>query len=309
MRIAIYGTGGAGGYFGARLAHAGEDVVFLARGAHLDAIRERGLKVIAPDGEIVIHPAAAYDDPAQVGPVDVIVYGVKTFQLPDAARASAPMIGPDTFVVPLQNGVDAPDELAAVLGRDRVLGGTCGTISRVVEPGVIDSVGAVNFVKFGEVDERPSERTGRLLQAFERAGVRAEVPQSIHVAMWEKFLFVTSMGGVGAVTRASIGVTRALPETRAMLETSMREIFAVGRARGIAIPDGTVERSMAFVDTLAPGGTTSLQRDIADGKPSELDAWNGAVVRLGRESGVATPLNEFLYATLLPQERHARGQN
>ena len=244
MRIVIYGTGGAGGYFGARLAHAGEDVVFLARGEHLNAIRERGLRLVTPGDEITIHPAEAYDDPARAGPVDVVIFALKTWQLPDAARAAAPMIGRETLVVPLQNGVDAPSELSAVLGAERVLGGTCGTISRVTEPGVITSVGAVNFVKFGELDERPSERTERLRQAFDRAGVKAEIPASIHVAMWEKFLFVVSMGGVGAVTRAPIGVVRSVPETRGMLEASMREIFAVARARGIAIPDDTVARSM-----------------------------------------------------------------
>jgi len=308
MRIAIYGTGGAGGYFGARLAQAGEDVVFLARGEHLRAIRERGLRLVTPVDDVTIHPAQAFDDPSQVGPVDAILFGVKTWQLADAARAAIAMLGPDTFVVPLQNGVDAPSVLAAELGAERVLGGTCGTISRVTEPGVITSVGTVNFVKFGELDDRPSDRTAALQAVLERAGVQAKIPSSIHEAMWEKFVFVVSMGGVGAVSRAPVGVTRAMPETRAMLEASMREICDVGRAHGIALPANVVERSMALVDGLAFDGTTSMQRDIESGRRSELEAWCGAVVRLGRECGVATPVNSFCYASLLPQERRARGE-
>jgi 2-dehydropantoate 2-reductase len=308
MRIAIYGTGGAGGYFGARLAQAGEEVVFLARGEHLRAIRERGLRVETPEGEFVVHPARAEEDPARVGVVDVVIFGVKTWQLPEVARAAAPMVGPGTLVVPLQNGVDAPVELAAALGEEHVLGGTCGTISRVVEPGFVRSLGAINFVKFGELDGRPSERTDRLRRAFEAAGVTAEVPASIHAAMWEKFLFVVPYGGVGAVTRAPAGVVRALPETRRMLEAAMQEIFEVAEARGIGLARDIVGRSMELVDALAPGGTTSLQRDVTSGRRTELEAWNGAVVRLGREAGVATPLNAFLYHSLLPLELRARGE-
>jgi 2-dehydropantoate 2-reductase len=307
MRIAIYGTGGAGGYFGARLAQAGEDVVFLARGPHLRAIRERGLRVETPREEFVVRPAGAEEDPARVGAVDVILFGMKTWQLPEAARAAAPMIGPDTFVVPLQNGVEAHVELAAALGEERVLGGTCGTISRVVEPGFIRSLGAINFVKFGEVDGRASERAERLRVALEGAGVTAEVPANIHAALWEKFLFVVPYGGVGAVTRAPVGVIRSVPETRGMIEAAMQEIFEVAEARRIGLAGDMVERAMALLDALAPNGTTSLQRDITGGKPSELEAWNGAVVRLGGEKGIATPVNAFLYHSLLPLERHARG--
>ena len=307
MRIAIYGTGGAGGYFGAQLARGGEDVAFVARGEHLRAIRSDGLHVETPSGEIVVHPAEASDDPAEIGPVDAVLLGVKAWQVTDAAYKMQPMIGPETIVVPLQNGVEAAEHLAAVLGTKPVLGGTCGTISYVVGPGRIRSIGGTNFVRFGELDNRPSERTERLRRALEGAGVNAEIPPDIRVALWEKFLFVVSFGGLGAVTRAPLGVLRAMPETRPMLETCMREIFTVGRARAVALADGTVERAAAFLDSLAETATTSLHRDIADGKPSELEAWNGAVVRLGREAGVATPLHEFVYHSLLPLERRARG--
>jgi 2-dehydropantoate 2-reductase len=166
----------------------------------------------------------------------------------------------------------------------------------------------MHFIKCGELDKRPSGRAEQLRKAFERAGVKVEVPSDIHVSLWEKFLFVVSFGGVGAATRAPIGVIRTLPETRRLLEQCLREIFAVARGRQVALPDGSVEKSLALLDSLPPSGTTSLQRDIIDGKPSELEAWNGAVVRLGREVGVDTPLHEFIYHSLLPLELRARGK-
>jgi 2-dehydropantoate 2-reductase len=306
MRIAVFGTGGAGGYFGAHLARAGEEVIFIARGEHLKAIREQGLRVETTAGEIVVRSEAT-DDPAQVGAVDVVVVGVKTWQVASAARAMRPMIAPHTFVVPLQNGVEAAAELAAVLGAQHVLGGLCGTISRVISPGHILSIGETNFIKFGELDNRPSERTRHLRETFERAGVKAEVPPDIQAAVWEKFIFVAPYGGIGAVTRAPAGVIRSLPETRRMLERGMREIFEVSRARQVSLAEGIVEKSMGLVDSLAPSATTSLQRDISAGKPSELEAWNGAVVRLGQEAGVPTPLHEFIYHSLLSSELKARG--
>jgi 2-dehydropantoate 2-reductase len=307
LRIAVFGTGGAGGRFGAELSRAGEDVAFIARGSHLAAIRERGLVVETDEGELSVRPAVATDDPGDVGPVDVVLLGVKTWQVEDAARAMGPLLGPDTFVVPLQNGVEAAGQLSGVIGREHVVGGLCATFSWIVAPGRIRSLGRVNSLRFGELDRRPSARTERLCEAFERAGVRATIPPDIEVSLWEKLLIVVSFGGVGAVTRVPVGVTRSMPETRRLIERGMEEVSAVGRARGVALPGAAVEKGMAFVDSLDPSGTTSLQRDIADGRPSELEAWNGAVVRLGREAGVPTPTHEFLYASLLPLERRARG--
>jgi 2-dehydropantoate 2-reductase len=307
MRIAIFGTGGAGGYFGAHLAQAGEDVVFIARGEHLHAIREQGLRVETTSGEIIVRSEAT-DDPRQVGAVDVVLVGTKTWQVMEAARSMHPMIAPQTFVVPLQNGVESAAQLAAVLGAKHVLNGLCGTISRVTEPGHILSLGETNFIKFGEFDNHKSERTRRLQEAFESAGVKAEVPSDIEAAVWEKFIFVAPYGGIGAVSRMAAGVIRSLPETRRMLESGMQEILEVARARKVSLPEGIVEKSMGLMDSLDESATTSLQRDISNGKPSELEAWNGAVVRLGRESGLATPLHEFIYHSLLPSELRARGE-
>ncbi|MFQ5990703.1 MAG: 2-dehydropantoate 2-reductase [Candidatus Methylomirabilales bacterium] len=308
MRIAVFGAGGAGGYFGGRLAQGGEEVIFVARGEHLQALRTRGLRVQSGKGDFVLPSTRATDDPRQVGEADVVLLGVKAWQVAEAAQAIRPLIGPGTFVVPLQNGVEAPAQLATVLGAQHVFGGLARIISFKVGPGHILHAGMEPTVVFGEMNNRRSERAERLRQAFERAGVTTEIPPDIQAALWDKFLFVVSWGGVGAVARAPIGVLRSLPETRRMLAQAMHEIFTVARAREIALPEDSVSKTIAFVDTLPPSGTTSLQRDIAEGKPSELDSWNGAVVRLGQEVGLGTPLHSFIYHSLLPLESRAREQ-
>lgn len=306
MRFVVFGTGGAGGYFGGRLANAGEDVTFIARGEHLRALGDHGLRIATPTGEIAIRPAQATDDVADVGPVDAILVGVKAWQVTEAALTLRPMVGPQTCVVPLQN--DAPSQLAAVLGTEHVLGGLCGTFSMVSAPGHIRNIGGASYVKFGEIDNRPSERTEELRRAFEYAGVSFEVPPDIQKAMWDKFLLVVSFGGVGAVTRAPIGVIRTVPETRRMLEHCMEEVLTVARKCHVALADTVVTDTLAFVESLPATATTSLQRDIAESKPSELEAWNGAVVRLGREHDVPTPTHEFIYGSVLPLELRARGK-
>jgi 2-dehydropantoate 2-reductase len=307
MRAVVYGTGGAGGYFGAQLALSGEQVVFVARGEHLKALRANGLRLETPKGDTVIHPVEATDDPTTVAGADVVLIGVKAWQVPDAAQTLRPLVAGDTFVVPLQNGVEAASQLSTVLGAEHVLGGMCGTLSMVAGPGHIRNAGGSNFIKFGELDNRRSERVERLHGAFARAAVPVEVPPNIIKALWDKFLMVTSFGGVGAIARAPIGVTRSVPETRRLLEQCLEEVVAVARAREIAISATAVPDTMKFYDGLPPGGTASLQRDIVEGKPSELEYWNGAVVRLGHESQVPTPTHAHIYHCLLPQELHARG--
>jgi 2-dehydropantoate 2-reductase len=309
MRIAIFGTGGVGGYFGGRLAQAGEDVVFIARGDHLQAMSKHGLRVDSINGDFVLKSVQATDDPAEVGMVDMVLLGVKAWQVPEVAEAIRPMVGSETVVLPLQNGVEAPSQLAAVLGDEHVLGGLCGLITFIVEPGHIHHVGADPFIRFGELNNRPSERVERLNRAFDRAsGLNAEILPDIQVALWEKFLFVTPWSGVGAVTRSPLGIIRDQPGTRQMLEQTMGEIYNVGRAHNIALPKDIIGKTMDFVDSLPPEGTASMQRDIINGRPSELEAQNGAVVRLGQQVGVETPINAFIYNSLLPMEMRARDQ-
>jgi len=309
MRIAIFGTGAVGSYFGGRLAQAGEDVVFIARGENLQALRAHGLRVDSIKGDFVLQPIYATDDPTQAGVVDVILVSVKAWQVLEAAQAMRPMIGPQTFVVPLQNGVEAPTQLAAVLGQEQVLGGLCGLITFIVGPGHICHAGTDPFIRFGELDNRPSDRVEWLRKAFERtSGITVNIPSDIHVAMWQKFVLITAWSGMGAITRAPIGVFRSQPGTRQMLEKTMCEIYDVAQARDIDLPEDVVVKTMKFLDALPSEGTASMQRDIMDGKPSELKSQNGAVVRLGQEVGVETPINNFIYNSLLPKEMRAQGQ-
>jgi 2-dehydropantoate 2-reductase len=309
MYIAVFGAGAVGGYFGGRLAQAGEDVVFIARGDHLKAMQARGLRIDSIEGDFVVDPIQATDDPTEVGVADAILVSVKAWQVPEAAEAMRSMIGPQTFVVPLENGVEAPSQLAEILGKSQVLGGLCRIISALVEPGRIRHAGIAPTVTFGELDGHPSERAERLWQAFEKAkGVTPSIAPDVRVAMWEKFLFIAALSGVGAVTRAPVGVLRSLPETRHMLEEAMEEILAVAHALGIALSEEIVDETMAFIDGLPENGTASMQRDVMAGRPSELDSQNGAVVRLGREAGIATPTHRFIFWSLLPQELRARGQ-
>ncbi|RME98960.1 MAG: 2-dehydropantoate 2-reductase [Chloroflexi bacterium] len=309
MRIAVFGAGGVGGYFGGRLAQAGQDVTFIARGAHLQAMLDGGLRVNSLKGDFVVQPVQATANPAEVGPVDAVIIAVKAWQIEQITDALRPLVGPDTFIVPLQNGVETPRQLASVFGAARVVGGFCRIVSFIVGPGHIRQAGGDPTVVFGELDNQPSERTQRLLGAFQQAqGVIAEIPNDIQAAMWSKFLLISAWSGMGAITRAPVGVWRSLPETRQMWQQAMREVLAVARAHNIALPDNLVDKSTNYVDSLPPHATASMQRDVLAGRPSELDTLCGGVVRLGREAGVATPTQAHIYHSLLPQEMKARGR-
>ncbi len=306
MRIAVFGTGGVGGYFGGRLAQAGEQVIFIARGEHLHAMQTSGLRVDSIQGDFHLHPLHAVADPRQVGQVDFILIAVKAWQVPEAALAARPMVGEETAVIPLCNGVDAPVQLAAALGAEHVLGGMCQISALLAGPGHVRHTGIDPLVVFGELDNSPSERTQRLQQAFQHANTRATIPPDIQAAMWRKFIFIASVSGLGGVTRVPIAALRDIPETRHMLEAAIAEIVQIARARKIALPEDIASATLAFIDGIAPGVTASMQRDIMDGKPSELGSQNGAVVRMGLEMGIPTPLHTFIYHSLLPQELIAR---
>lgn len=309
MRIAIFGTGGVGGYFGGRLAQAGQDVTFIARGKHLAAIKENGLRVESILGNFVVKPAKATHDPRQIGLVDVILVAVKAWDVPSAADAIRPMVGEATLVIPLENGVDAPEQLASILGRRHVLGGLCRISAFIGEPGVIKHVGVPPYIAIGELDNTISQRVKELAGVFAQLdGVSVDVPSDIHKAMWEKFVFIAGVSGVGAVTRQPIGVVRSLPETRALLLHAMEEVVTVGQARGVNLDENTAERIMTAVVDRAPEGTIpSMQKDIMEGNRSELEEQTGAVVRMGWELGILTPVNNFIYASLLPMAQTALG--
>jgi len=308
MRIAIFGSGGVGGYFGGRLAQAGVDTVFIARGAHLAALRERGLKVSSIAGDFALPWVSATDDPAIAGAVDAVLLAVKAWQIPEAALAMRPMIGPATFVVPLENGVEAPDQLAEALGPRHVMGGLCRILAYLTGPGEIRHAAIDPYLGFGELDGSLSPRAEDLRMALSRAaGMTAELLTDIRAAMWSKFLFIAPVSGLGAVTRVPIGVFRAMPATRRLLVEAFSEITLLAAALGVSLPADAIQRTLAFTDGIPADGTSSMQRDLMEGRPSELDAQVGAVVRLAERAGVEVPVHRFLLAALLPQERRARG--
>jgi len=306
MRIAVYGSGAVGGYFGARLAQTGQEVIFIARGEHLQAMQTSGLRIDSLNGDLHLEQVRASDDPRRVGEVDFILVGVKAWQVPEAALAMRPLVGQDTLVIPLQNGVDAPAQLAAALGSQHATGGLCQISVYRAAPGYLRHVGIEPRIVFGDLNNRPSQRLEDLRQAFEQAAVTASVPDDIHAALWRKFLFIAAVSGVGAVTRLPVGAIRSIPETRQMLEQALRETYAVARRRKIALDEGIVAATLSAIDGIAPDVIPSMQRDIQEGHPSELGSQNGAVVRMGLESGIPTPTHAFIYASLLPQELIAR---
>ncbi len=308
MRIAIFGTGGVGGYFGGRLAQAGEDVSFIARGKHLDALKTRGLKIDSIVGDFTVKPVQASDDPRDIGVVDYILCCVKAWQVPAAAKAMKPMIGEHTLVIPLQNGVEAPAQLSDELGEDRVLGGLCALIAFRAGDGHIKHIGANPLLRFGRMDKQADPRVNRLSEIFNRCdGVKSSIPEDINIAMWQKFMLITAWSGLGAVTRAPIGAILKVDETRQMLVDALDEIYRTGKSHGVDLPVNSVEKTIQTLQSFPQNSTTSMQRDIAEGQPSELDVQTDAVVRLAIEAGVDTPINRYILHSLRPLELRARG--
>jgi len=302
MRIVVFGTGGVGGYFGGRLARAGEEVTFIARGEHLRAIKANGLRVDSPNGDFVIDPARATDNVNETGETDLVILGVKAWQVPDAARAIKHVVGPTTTVLPLQNGVDAVPQLVAELGSANVVGGLCRIVSYVVEPGHIRHAGFAPTIIIGELDNQRTERITKIEEVFKHAGLDTTIAADIQVALWTKFLFIASFSGVGAMANAPAGVLRSDPKWRNHIIKAMEEIYALAHVRGIKLPPDSIQKVMSSVDGLPEDATSSMQRDIAAGKPSELEAQNGAVVRMAHEAGIEVPTHELIYQTLRPSK-------
>lgn len=306
MRIAIVGAGGVGGLLGGLLARAGKQVLFVARGAHLEAIRQKGLHVDSPRGTFAVQPAGASEDPADFGgPADAVLVCVKAWQVPDIAPSLKPIVGPSTVVAPMQNGVSAADQLARVLGPDRVLGGLCYMLSWVEAPGQIRHTGALLRVLLGERCGGSSDRVERVVQALRDAQVDAEASANVESATWQKFMFIEPWGSVGAAARAPVEALRTTPETRARLRAAMEEIASVARARGVRLPEDAVDATLKRIDAMPPDSKSSMQRDLEAGRPSELHDQTGALVRLARDAGVPAPVHEALYDEILPLENAA----
>lgn len=307
MKIAVIGAGAVGGYFGGRLALSGNDVTFLVRGKTFEALRSGPLRVASIGGDFEVNVRAT-DDPAGVGHVDAVLVGVKAWQVPEAAAAIGKMPGRESVIIPLQNGMEAPGELAAVLGSGRVAGGLCRIVAQRIGPGQVDHFWADPSLAFGELEPLANGAIlQKLCEAFVAAGVRCDLSRDIRRAMWEKFLFITPWGSLGAVTRLPVGLLRTDPELRGRLIQALEEVAAIARAEGSVLDDVSVKKTLAVLDGLPEETTSSMQRDLMEGRPSELEAQTGAVVRFGRKTGVPTPAHDTIYAELLPLERKARG--
>jgi 2-dehydropantoate 2-reductase len=298
MRFLMVGAGGVGGYFGGRLAAAGDDVTFIARGAHLAAMRKGGLRIESPLGDAHIDPVQAAETAAGIDPVDVVFIAVKIGDTDVAIAACSTAVGPDTVVISLQNGLAADDELIAAFGAERVAGGVAYIASQVARPGVIQHIGTNQRIQVGELAGGASPRCAAIATRLCAAGIDGEAAPDITRAMWDKFAFLVALAGVTSLTGEPIGVIRADPAMRTLLHDVMKETVAVGRARGIGFPEDYADQRLAFADTLPEDMRSSMYHDLAAGKPLELDWLNGAVVEMGKAEGIATPANAEIYAQL-----------
>ena len=299
MKILVMGSGGVGGYFGAKLARAGESVTFVARGAHLEAIRTRGLSVKSTsEGEFVV-ASPATDDPARAGVADLVLFCVKSYDTEAAARAVRPAVGPDTAILCLQNGVDNEDKIGEIVGPGHVVGGAAYVLATIESPGVIAHSFGGKIV-FGELDGADTRRARRIFDALQRAVIPSEESPRIRQVLWEKYLFITAQAGMTALTRCPIGVIRSIPETRRMYRLILEELAAVAKAVGIEIGPQTLDGIMSAADNLGPGFTSSLHYDLTHGRRLETEALHGHAVRLGEEHGIPTPTLFSVYAALRP---------
>ena len=305
MKIVLMGSGGVGGYFGARLAANGADVTFIARGEHLAAMRRDGLKVLSANGDLTVKPVKATDDPASVGHADLVMIAVKLWSTDDAARTIAPMMGPNSAVVSWQNGVVAEDILIKHYGKERVIGGVSNIAALIEAPGVIRHNGTMARLIFAELNGKPSKRIDAFAALCKQATIDHVVSDDINRAIWQKFIFLASFSGMTCATRLSIGPIRTDPETRAMLKAALGEVVAIGRAKGVSLPDDQVEQSLTWADNLPPTMVASMLGDLNRGNRLELPWLSGNVVKLGEELGVATPVHKFIFTVL---KLHADGK-
>ena len=299
MKIAIFGSGGVGGYFGARLAAAGEDVTFLARGAHLKAMQETGLRIESPNGNIDLPKVQATDRPQAIGPVDVVLFTVKLYDVDTSAATLPPLIGPNTVVITLQNGVEAMDMVARHAGADHVAGGAAYVVVVIDKPGHLRHTTAQSLV-FGERDGRRSDRLVAFEEACTRAGFKGKASTDVETDLWVKFVRLSTWSGMTAVTRSPMGVVREDPALFKMMMDAIGEAIAVGQARGINFPPDIIDTTLGMIEGFPPSSKSSMLEDLERGRPLELPWLSGAVARLGKEAGVPTPTHQFITTVLTP---------
>ena len=299
MRIAIMGSGGVGGYFGARLVKGGADVTFIARGAHLAAMRADGLTIESAHEPIRLPKVNVTDDPRSIGPVDMVLFGVKLWDTESAARSLLPVMGPQTGIISFQNGVQKDDTLRKIFGADAVMGGAAYIATTIGRPGVIVHTGSMQRIAFGEYDGRRSERAQALLAAAQAGGINAELSNDIRRVIWEKYCFLVGLSGATTSIRLTLGPIRSNPRTRQFLLDLMRETVAVGRVLGVNLPEDYAEQRLAFADGLPVDMTSSMHHDLQRGRPLEVRWLSGGVVEMGTAAGVPTPVNRGVYDVLV----------
>ncbi len=300
MRIAVVGAGGVGGGFGAALAKAGADVTFIARGAHLAAMKSAGLKIVGGRGETHVVPTQATDDPNSIGAVDVVLFCVKLWDVESAGEAIKPLVGPNTAVIPLQNGIDAAERLLPILGAKAVMGGVAQISASITAPGVITQVGTFMRMIFGELDGKITKRGEDFLALCQKAGFDATLSDRIVTELWMKFVLLASNAGITAATRQPIGQLRDDPDIRPVILAAFQEVIDVGRAKGVPLPSDTLAKIVEFIGHAPPAMKASMALDLDRGNRLELPWLSGKVVALGRELGVPTPTHGTMYAMLKP---------
>lgn len=308
MKVAIIGTGGIGGYFGGKIAKAGYDVTFLARGKQLSALRENGLTVKSILGDFHVDSFNATDRIRDIGKCDLVILCTKAWQIKEIADELKSILNDNSVVLPLQNGVLAVDELETVIARKYIVGGLCRIISKIESPGVINHFGIKPIIEFGEFDNTKSDRVVRIKELFDRSEINSNISKDINSDLWKKFISIC-VSGLLAVTKTTYGELRELPETRQMMIDLLNEIYQLSQKIGIQIDSEYVNRSVAAIDNLPYETTSSLTRDVWEGKPSEIEYQNGTVVRLAEKYNVEVPINKFVYFSILPMEIKARKNN
>jgi 2-dehydropantoate 2-reductase len=305
MKIVIIGTGGVGGYFGGKLAKAGYDVTFLARGEHLKAIQKNGLTIKSIQGDFKVDPVKTTDSLNTIGSADLVILGVKAWQVRDISKDLTPVIKRDTIVLPLQNGVLAAEELKENINKENIIGGLCRIISKIDSPGVINHFGIEPTILFGELDNSKTERVNLLKTIFDYAGIKARISDDITSDLWGKFIGIC-VSGLLAVTKTTYGELRELKETRQLMIELLAEIYVLSQTMGIQIGSDFVDKTISVIDSYPHESTSSLTRDVWEGKPSEIEYQNGTVVKLAEKFGVDVPVNRFVYNCIMPMEIKAR---
>lgn len=309
MNIVVYGTGGVGGYFGIRLAQSGQNVTFIARGKHLEAIQKNGLQLKSIKGDFTLKNVNATDDVSTISNPDLILIATKTWQLEEVANKIQPILNDNTVVISLLNGADNTEKLAGILGEKHMLAGLCKIVSKIEEYGVINHMTIEPYIAFGELDNSHSTRVKEIKNIFDKAEIFNQVPDNIQVAIWSKFLFITTISALGGLTRATLGEMRTQPEVRNLLLKTAEEIVAVANAKGIPLNEESIQKVFHFIDKLPYETTASLQRDIMEGRPSELDSQVGTIHKMGQELNISTPINSFIYHSLIITEKRNRKES